>query len=216
MITKDMTIGEAIKENPEIIQVLTDEKIDYCCGGNRPLESAAEAKNIDVGSFVDLLNRQKRNPENTIDEAIELNNKDLIHYIINVHHIKELKLIEDIDEGMRKIINVHYLHHGPELADIYGTFLEIKKDMVPHFAKEEQKDFPNFLAGRPANFSDLRVEHEQVGELLETLSEKTGEYTAPQDGCATYQHTFKLMKDFEEDVHKHIFLENSVLFLREN
>lgn len=53
---------------------------------------------------------------------------------------------------------------------------------------------------------------EAAGLILEQLSSLTHQYTAPADGCATYQYVFKSMKALEEGLHEHIFLENSVLF----
>lgn len=212
MITKDMTIGEAIKQNPDIIQVLSDEGIDYCCGGGRPLVSAAKEKKLDIDSFVILLNKQKHREHSSMEEALKLGKNDLIDYIIRTHHVAELKWLDEIDALMQKITNVHYVHHGKELAEIYKVFLEVKADMVPHFAKEEKQDFPEFKAGKAVNFDELREEHEAVGELLEKLEKMTNHFQAPQDGCASYKRTFELMDEFQADVHRHIFLENSVLF----
>ena len=73
-------------------------------------------------------------------------------------------------------------------------------------------DFPDFIAGKPVDFDELRREHEGAGEILESLDALTNHYTAPADGCATYQYVFKTMKALEEGLHEHIFLENSVLF----
>ncbi|WP_333677675.1 DUF542 domain-containing protein [Muricomes intestini] len=61
MITKEMTVAEAIRDNPDIIQIFLDENIDYCCGGNKPLEAALQEKKLDADSFINLLNRQKKN-----------------------------------------------------------------------------------------------------------------------------------------------------------
>jgi len=32
------------------------------------------------------------------------------------------------------------------------------------------------------------------------------------DGCNTYQLTYKLLKQFEDDLHVHVHLENNILF----
>ena len=77
MITKEMTVAEAIRDNPEIIQILSDENIDYCCGGNRLLEAALGEKKLDVDSFVNLLNRQKKDV-NMRENPLDLNKEDLI------------------------------------------------------------------------------------------------------------------------------------------
>lgn len=214
MITKKMTIAEAIKSNPDIIQILSDANIDYCCGGHRPLLEAAEEKNLDVDSFVDLLNRQKETENRGKADPLTLDNEKLIDYIIKKHHIPELDMLEEIDQNLRKLINVHYEKHGEALSDIYHIFMSMKMDLIPHFAKEEKREFPDFLSGKEVDFSELEKEHEHVGQLLKTLSEKTDNYTAPDDGCFTYRRTFELMKGFQDDIHNHIFLENSVLFLR--
>lgn len=213
MITKEMTVAEAIRDNPEIIRILSDENIDYCCGGNRPLDAALEEKKLDVDSFVNLLNRQKKDV-NMRENPLDLNKEDLIAYIIKTHHVPELKWMDEIDKNLQKLMNVHYRNHGEELFDIYRAFLSIKADLIPHFAKEEQHEFPDFTVGSAVDFSELEREHEQVGDMLKSLTEKTNNYTAPADGCATYQYTFRQLKNLQDDIHNHIFLENSVLFLK--
>lgn len=213
MITKEMTVAKAIQDNPEIIQILSDENIDYCCGGNRPLATALEEKKLDVDSFINLLNRQKKNV-NVTENPLDLSKKDLIAYIVKTHHVPELKWIDEMDKSLQKLINVHYENHGKELSDVYDTFLSIKADLIPHFAKEEQREFSDFTAGNDVDFSELEREHEHVGNMLKSLAEKTNNYTAPADGCATYQFTFKQLKDLQDDIHNHIFLENSILFVK--
>lgn len=121
-------------------------------------------------------------------------------------------MIDEIDQGLEKLLNVHYDHHGAELTEIYQTFLQLKSALVPHFRHEEHVDFPEFKAGKPVDFDELRAEHEAAGVLLESLSALTNHYTTPADGCATYVYVFKTMKVLEEGLHEHIFLENSVLF----
>ncbi|HIW21487.1 MAG TPA: DUF542 domain-containing protein [Candidatus Dorea intestinavium] len=213
MITRDMTIAQAIKENSAAVQVMVDKEIDYCCGGDKPLEIVAKEKNIDLDELVDLLNKQKGIEGGDLKKAMTLGKEDLINYIIQVHHVPELKMIEEIDLGMRRIINAHYAHHGKELEAIYKVFMDAKKDLIPHFAKEEKQDFPNFIENSYVDFDELRAEHEAVGSLLEKLDEMTNHFTVPEDGCATYHRTFELLAAFEADIHNHIFLENSVLFL---
>ena len=209
-----MSIGDAIKQNPEIIQILSEENIDFCCGGNRVLKDVLDEKKLDVDSFIDLLNRQPKKQYSNMEDAIHLNREDLIDYIIKTHHMTELNMIEEIDKNLQKLIHVHYQHHGQELSHIYEVFMTMKSHLIPHFAKEEKSDFPDFLSKGYADFDELKAEHEQVGELLKTLERKTNDYTPPSDGCLTYKRTFQLLKELQDDIHQHIFLENSVLFLK--
>jgi regulator of cell morphogenesis and NO signaling len=40
----------------------------------------------------------------------------------------------------------------------------------------------------------------------------TGDYTVPADGCATYRVCLEELAHFERDLHRHVHLENNVLF----
>ena len=42
----------------------------------------------------------------------------------------------------------------------------------------------------------------------------TNGYMNPPDGCATYSTAMNMLKEFEEDLHLHIHLENNILFPR--
>ncbi|WP_455258337.1 DUF542 domain-containing protein [Peptoniphilus asaccharolyticus] len=63
MINKNMTIAEALKENPNVARVFEDTGLDYCCGGNQNLAEAIEEINFDIDSYIELLNRQEERIE---------------------------------------------------------------------------------------------------------------------------------------------------------
>jgi len=58
----------------------------------------------------------------------------------------------------------------------------------------------------------LQHDHEMEGDLFAKISELTNNYTPPTDACETYKVTFAMLKEFEQDLHKHIHLENNILF----
>ena len=55
-------------------------------------------------------------------------------------------------------------------------------------------------------------EHDNEGERFRTISTLSNNYTPPTDACATYKVAFAMLKEFEEDLHLHIHLENNILF----
>ena len=211
-INKSMTVADAVKVNPELMDVLAKDGIDFCCGGWHPLAEAIEAKGKDVDEYIAMLNTVQRAQKSSRAEVLSYSKEQLIDYIVHNYHREQLDMIDEIDQGLEKLLNVHYDHHGAELTEIYQTFLQLKSALVPHFRHEEHVEFPEFKAGKPVDFDELRAEHEAAGVLLESLSALTNHYTAPADGCATYVYVFKIMKALEEGLHEHIFLENSVLF----
>lgn len=211
-INKSMTVADAVKVNPELMDVLAKDGIDFCCGGGHSLVEAIEVKGKDVDEYIAMLNTVQRAQKSSRAEVLSYSKEQLIDYIVHNYHREQLDMIDEIDQGLAKLLNVHYDHHGAELTEIYQTFLQLKSALVPHFRHEEHVDFPEFIAGKPVDFDELRAEHEAAGVLLESLSALTNHYTAPADGCATYVYVFKTMKTLEEGLHEHIFLENSVLF----
>ena len=211
-INKSMTVADAVKVNPELMDVLAKDGIDFCCGGGYPLAEAIAETGKDVDAYIAMLNNVQVAKKSSRVEVLSYSKDQLIDYIVHTYHREQLNMIDEIDQGLAKLLNVHYGHHGEELTKIYQTFLQLKSALIPHFRHEEHVDFPEFKAGKLIDFDELRTEHEAAGVLLESLSALTNQYTAPADGCATYVYVFKTMKALEEGLHEHIFLENSVLF----
>ena len=60
----------------------------------------------------------------------------------------------------------------------------------------------------------MKHEHETEGDRFQKIRTLCNDYVAPEDACNTYRVTFSLLKEFEEDLHLHIHLENNILFPR--
>jgi regulator of cell morphogenesis and NO signaling len=58
----------------------------------------------------------------------------------------------------------------------------------------------------------MMFEHDNAGEVLRKLRDLSGDYTAPADSCPSYKGLYAGLDDFERDMHRHIHLENNVLF----
>ena len=58
----------------------------------------------------------------------------------------------------------------------------------------------------------MLAEHQNEGERFEEISKLSNNYTLPDGGCTTYDVTLKQLKDFDNDLHRHIHLENNILF----
>ena len=95
-----------------------------------------------------------------------------------------------------------------------------------HLDKEEQVLFPNFRKILNAAESNTGVvlepvfmliqgmerEHEFVGDHLHRIAALSSNYLVPSDGCNTYEVTYKKLKEFEDETHEHVHLENNILF----
>jgi len=58
----------------------------------------------------------------------------------------------------------------------------------------------------------MEREHEEAGSEMRLVRELTNDFTPPADGCTTYRVCFEELHRFEQDLHRHVHLENNVLF----
>jgi regulator of cell morphogenesis and NO signaling len=77
--------------------------------------------------------------------------------------------------------------------------------------QDETLGRPHFGSVRNPIAAMMR-EHENEGDRFRLIAALSDEYTPPTDACNTYRVTFSLLQEFEDDLHRHIHLENNILF----
>ncbi|MDD2427445.1 MAG: DUF542 domain-containing protein [Eubacteriales bacterium] len=218
MINQHMTIAEAVKDNPDIIKLLSEYGIDYCCESSKKLLDLTKVKNLDPDEFIKQLNNVHESERNlSFKEALKLyqpeDKKKLIAYIIKHHHRVEEKLLAEIGEYLPILLRVHYEEHADELSRLYKKFSQFNAELTVHMTREERSEFQLMLDGEEYDRATLISEHEIIGTLLHDLKRVTNDFTPPPDCCQTYELTFAKLKELYMDIHQHFFLENQVLFV---
>ncbi|MBK7968062.1 MAG: iron-sulfur cluster repair di-iron protein [Bacteroidetes bacterium] len=223
---KSLTIGEIAIERPESIALFEKYQIDYCCGGKQTLEAACEAKNIAVEKI--LIELQDIDSEdNTTKDPLQLQPIELIEYIQDNHHQFIRTAGPVILETFSKVVDQHARKH-PFLTEMSTLFYELHVDLLQHMLKEEKVLFPAIRQlmgaakpddmkipdGMKLNFpvSNMEVEHERAGRLMDELRRISGNYALPEGSCITWQNLYTQIDAFEKDLHRHVHLENNVLF----
>jgi regulator of cell morphogenesis and NO signaling len=97
--------------------------------------------------------------------------------------------------------------------------------MVAHMQKEEQILFPlikqlynqqkqgEIVTGNANGpIQVMMLEHDEAGQILKEISKLSSNYKLPEDACNTYIVCYSKLKEFEDDLHRHIHLENNILF----
>lgn len=222
-----LTLSQIVAKDYKAAAVLEKYNLDFCCGGDKPVTEACYEKGLDTPSVIREL--QTVTERNGRTEKFDDWNLDfLIDYIINNHHTYVAKMIPVISEHTRKIASVHGENH-PELIRVAESFDRVYKDLKQHMMKEEQILFPfvkqlvkaknNGSNTEPPFFGTVKnpigmmeAEHQAAGDELHEIRRLTNNYEIPNDACNTYRATMQELKDFEEDLHKHVYLENYVLF----
>lgn len=227
MQTIQKTIGDYVAEDFRTAEIFKKYKIDFCCKGNRSIEEACQAKNIEVQAvYNDLENLNKAEGQNIDFNSWPL---DLLaDYIEKTHHRYVEDKIPTLLQFTQKIARVHGERH-PEMVEVAELFAGSAEDLSAHLKKEEIILFPFIRkmvelqrSGQPltpAHFGSvenpvamMKHEHDVEGERFRKIAELTNNYSVPADGCNTFQVTIKMLEDFENDLHKHIHLENNILF----
>ena len=225
--TNTTTIRDIVAEDFRAASVFQRHRIDFCCGGNRPLGEACREKGVDEHSVAAELAAVTATP----GDVPRFNTWELdflAHYIVANHHAYVRRAVETIGAHTQKVATVHGERH-PETVQIAAHFAAVADDMAQHMAKEERMLFPYIVrlaeasrAGQPppaAPFGTIanpirmmEMEHQAAGDLLAAIRELSRDFTPPDDACTTYRVAYKELEEFEGDLHRHVHLENNVLF----
>ena len=227
--TTERTIREIALATPATTRVFEEFKIDYCCGGRRSIEDACSAAGIDPAILTERI-AAVISQQNGVDSEHPEDKKptELIGYIIAKHHIFTAEELARLTPLMKKVVDRHGDHH-PELAELQKIFIELAGSLIPHMRKEEGVLFPYIqmleaaeTGLTPAPMSHfgtvqnpirmMMSEHDDDGERLRQMRELTRDYTLPEGACPSFTALYAGLEDLERDLHRHIHLENNVLF----
>jgi regulator of cell morphogenesis and NO signaling len=225
---ENQIIGELVAKDYRTASVFKKYSIDFCCQGNRTIQEACVKKNIDSKKVLeDLDSMMQAKSESTTDYQswpLDL----LADYIEKKHHRYVQEKTLEIQPYLDKICNVHGERH-PELFEIKEEFNASAVELAAHMKKEELILFPFIRKMTKAKLENTKVdashfgtvknpiqmmmdEHTVEGNRFRKIEELGNNYTPPQDACNTYRVSFALLKEFEQDLHLHIHLENNILF----
>lgn len=220
------TIGEIAVKDLRKAEVFKKYGIDFCCGGKKTLAQVCREKNIDVTKVETELQQLGTGNKASNISYNDWNIDFLADYIINTHHTYVRKYLPELDTYSAKVAQVHGAEH-PELLEIRNLIIEIKNELSDHCNEEEKGIFADVKkvlfaknTGQPLlsytviadQIDELEREHDQVGRAFDKMRELSKGYALPADACASYTLLYKMIQEFEDDLHIHIHLENNILF----
>jgi regulator of cell morphogenesis and NO signaling len=222
------TIREIALESPQTTRVFEEYKIDYCCGGRRPFADACLAAGVDPHIVAQKLGRALAAFDENADFPERKSASDLIDYIIDKHHVFTASELARLAGLMEKVCRKHGETHAG-LFELQAVFSALAEDLTAHMRKEEVVLFPFIktlqeslarnLSVAPPHFRTVQnpvrmmlEEHDAAGDLLRRMRELTSDYTLPPEACPTFTALYAGCQDLEKDLHRHIHLENNVLF----
>lgn len=216
----DRTVGELVAERPGRSRVFHNFGIDFCCQGGRTLREACERKAIEVDTVIEQLEGEMAGQAAPEHNPAELPPAELAAYIVETHHAFLWRELPRLFAMSERVAQVHG-GHTPSLVELFDVFEGFQEELTEHLMKEEKIVFPAIVAisrnEPPSESFETQLactirEHEEAGEALARLRELSHGFQPPPDACNTYRALFAGLRDLEEDLHRHIHLENAVLF----
>lgn len=227
-ISPDASVGEVVKMNFKTASVFQKNNIDFCCGGDKTISEACTNAGLDTDQLIGQLETIAEQIDSESQYINDLSLEELSTYIIKRHHNYVRESIPEIKKNLEKICQVHGEHH-PVLFEVNRLFSDSSGNLIMHMQKEELMLFPFIRRLEISSVNDsplpqspfgsvsnpisaMLVEHQQEGDRFDQISLLTERYRVPEDAFTTYERTPKQLRDFENDLHRHIHLENNILF----
>ena len=224
----DETLGQIAAKDLRKAEIFKKYGLDFCCGGKKTVKQACAEKGLDVTKIEQELQQVDKNPTTGPLPYSDWSLDFLSDYIVNTHHSYVKKSLPEIRGYAAKVAKVHGSSH-PELPAVQQLVEEVARELTSHMLKEEKVLFPYIKDLVAANNNEkplqaahfgtvqnpinmMEMEHEMVGRNLEEIRMLTDNYTLPDDACASYSLLFRMLDEFENDLHTHIHLENNILF----
>jgi regulator of cell morphogenesis and NO signaling len=229
-MTAATTVRDIALEQPASIRVFEKFGIDYCCGGRKALAEVCQERSLDLPTVLaeieNAANGANRPPQEWASASLEA----LCRHIVTAHHQYVRREIPRLWQLAQKVVSRHGDSH-PELVRIQRLIRAAGEDLIQHLGKEEQILFPsiinlerNLSACGPRSlgcFGSIRnpihvmmAEHDAAGDALAQIRQLSHNFTPPEGACPTFTGYYHALSEFEQDLHRHVHLENNILFPR--
>jgi len=227
-INEQLSVGEIVSQNYQAAGLLRSYDIDFCCGGGISLAEACRRKGVDLGEVTQRLTSLSGQPGVTNENYESWSMSLLMQYIVETHHSYVRAKVDELMAFTAKVARRHGEHH-PENVEIFQIMSDLVPELLTHLESEEDRVFPlikkleyclknqqrlpaELVSDLRREFAGMEEEHEGAGAAMRKIRELSNNFTPPAEACATWQVLYKSLDEFEQDLHKHVHLENNILF----
>ncbi|MFT8322480.1 MAG: iron-sulfur cluster repair di-iron protein [Bacillus sp. (in: firmicutes)] len=220
-----MKTGDIVTKFPAASKLFKQYKIDFCCGGNRPIGEVLQEQQLEKEDVLTQINSLYK-IYNQADDTDWMSRPltELVDHITVKYHQTTREVLDELSVYVEKVYRVHG-ERDAHLKDVYVNFFLLKDELEQHLLDEERAIFPNIKAYEQTSSTEsllkakeeidhLEEEHDAAGELLKKIRTATTDYTLPPNACNTYALTYLKLEELESMTFDHIHLENNILFKR--
>jgi regulator of cell morphogenesis and NO signaling len=231
-IHPNSSVASIVKGNHRTADVFRKHGIEYCCGGNGPLELACLNRGLTFHAVKKELEDAGRHVQlPPFPEYFNWNTDFLINYIVNIHHRFLKNSLPDTGVMINEFARVHQKQH-PEMEQVETIFQELQDEVMPQMDYEEEIIFPYIMQIAHArdnkdSYAKLLVktlrkpmevimkrQEEKLSGLIYKIRLLNNDYVLPERSCVSHTVAINRLKDLDNDLMQHIYLENDVLLPR--
>jgi regulator of cell morphogenesis and NO signaling len=231
MPTSTQSIREIVATQPSAARIFQRFDIDLCSQADKSLYGACAELQLSVDQVLEkLADAEIQERGRPPADPASLSMGRLIQHIVRVHHQYVRQELPGLVEMAHKLA-AKQSGRAPELENVSELLEELRADMFAHLQKEEQVLFPfisqmdqeSIVVYPPAHacfrsvaqpVSMMMQEHESANHIVAELRRLTHGFKPPAWACATHIALYAGLREFENDLHQHVHLENDVLFPR--
>ena len=221
-------VGQIVADSYRTYTVFESHKIDYYNKGKQSLEEVAGDHKIDLQVLRNEIEKTKGSQSGEDEDYNSWKLDALSDYIVTNYHRYADKQTQVIKPTLEKACQEYGDQH-PGLVEIKKLFDEAAGVIAVHQKKEELILFPFIrkMADAEKNNKEfvrppatrsvespvdmLTHEHYQQSELFQKIG-AISQDTFPEGVDGTFKDGLCLLKEFEIKLHKHLHLENNILF----
>lgn len=217
-IDGDRTVAELATEHMATTRVFTRHGIDYCCAGDMTLKEVCEGRDLDPEVVLDAIREELASNQGSEERWDEAPLDALVEHIVVAYHGPLRRELPRLEEMARRVCDAHRDKEPDLLPELLSVYLTLEAELREHMMKEEEILFPMITRGEgfmaEAPVSVMEDEHRVAAEALRYLRRLTDGYRVPAAACATWRALWQGLAALEESLHRHIHLENNILFPR--
>ena len=212
-IDLEQPVADLVTAHPALASILQRHRIDFCCRGDRSLRAWCADRKIDEVELTRALELAIATRADTVLDPSKLPTPLLVQHIVTRHHAYLREALPFLVPLAAKVARVHG-DLDLRLHEVRTIVEDLDEALRPHLDREERGIFAAIARAEEVSRADLdqmRAEHREVGELLESLRDATHEYVVPAGACRSWTTLLAELETLERDVLIHVHLENHVL-----
>lgn len=229
-IDPKLLVSDIVARDYRTAEVFSSYGIGYCCGGKWPLDIACQLRGVDLEMVKTDLETATRNIQlyNQLDYPgwdIDF----LINYILNVHHryinhalpITRESLRDFTKEHLKKFGYLELLEHQlGKLSKLLQLSIQQEEEVlfpyirhIAHAHKDKESYAALLVKTLRKPIEDILFKnHDIVMEIIVSMRNLTNSYSIPGNACTNHKVVFYRLKELDNDLMQHFYLEQSVLF----